>query len=95
MSVIKSFKNKETAKIFRRERSKKLPHDIQQIALRKLRMLHRAQSLQDLRVPPSNHLEKLSGDRAGQYSIRINDQWRICFVWLDQDAYDVEIVDYH
>jgi toxin HigB-1 len=95
MSVIKSFKNKKTAKIFRRERSKKLPHDIQQIALRKLRMLHRAQSLQDLRVPPSNHLEKLSGDRAGQYSIRINDQWRICFVWLDQDAYDVEIVDYH
>jgi toxin HigB-1 len=95
MSVIKSFKNKETAKIFRRERSKKLPHDIQQIALRKLRMLYRAQSLQDLRVPPSNHLEKLSGDRAGQYSIRINDQWRICFVWLDQDAYDVEIVDYH
>jgi toxin HigB-1 len=58
-------------------------------------MLHRAQSLQDLRVPPSNHLEKLPGDRAGQYSIRINDQWRICFVWLDQDAYDVEIVDYH
>jgi toxin HigB-1 len=95
MSVIKSFKDKETAKIFRRQRSKKLPHDIQQIALRKLRMLHRAQSLQDLRVPPSNHLEKLSGDRAGQYSIRINDQWRICFVWLDQDAYDVEIVDYH
>jgi toxin HigB-1 len=95
MSVIKSFKNKETAKIFRRQRSKKLPHDIQQIALRKLRMLHRAQSFQDLRVPPSNHLEKLSGDRAGQYSIRINDQWRICFVWLDQDAYDVEIVDYH
>jgi toxin HigB-1 len=93
--VIKSFKDKESAKIFRRERSKKLPHDIQQIALRKLRMLHRAQSLQDLRVPPSNHLEKLSGDRAGQYSIRINDQWRICFVWLDQDAYDVEIVDYH
>jgi toxin HigB-1 len=94
MIVIKSFKDKETAKIFRRERSKKLPHDIQQIALRKLRMLHRAQSLQDL-LPPSNHLEKLLGDRAGQYSIRINDQWRICFVWLDQDAYDVEIVDYH
>jgi len=93
--VIKSFQNKETAKIFRRERSRKLPLDIQQIALRKLRMLHRVQSLQDLRVPPSNHLEKLSGDRAGQYSIRINDQWRICFVWLDQDAYDVGIVDYH
>jgi toxin HigB-1 len=93
--VIKSFQNKETAKIFRRERSKKLPLDIQQVAFRKLRMLHRAQSLQDLRVPPSNHLEKLSGDRAGQYSIRINDQWRLCFFWLEQDAYDVEIVDYH
>jgi toxin HigB-1 len=93
--VIKSFQNKETAKIFRRERSKKLPLDIQQVAFRKLRMLHRAQSLQDLRVPPSNHLEKLSGDRAGQYSIRINDQWRLCFIWLEQDAYDVEIVDYH
>ncbi|HRO91172.1 MAG TPA: type II toxin-antitoxin system RelE/ParE family toxin, partial [Promineifilum sp.] len=64
-------------------------------ALRKLRMLNRAQSLQDLRVPPANHLEKLSGNRSGQYSIRINDQWRICFAWRDEDAYEVEIVDYH
>ena len=65
------------------------------IALRKLRMLNRSQSLQDLRVPPSNRLEKLSGDRQEQYSIRINDQWRICFIWQDGDAYNVEIVDYH
>ncbi|HRQ14591.1 MAG TPA: type II toxin-antitoxin system RelE/ParE family toxin, partial [Promineifilum sp.] len=64
-------------------------------ALRKLRMLNRAQSLQDLRVPPANRLEKLSDNRSGQYSIRINDQWRICFAWRDEDAYEVEIVDYH
>jgi proteic killer suppression protein len=72
-----------------------LPHDIQQVALRKLRMLDRAVMLQDLRVPPANRLEKLADDRAGQYSIRINDQWRICFEWRDHDAYNVEIVDYH
>ena len=93
--MIKSFREKETAKIFQRQRSRKLPQDIQQIALRKLRMLNNSRSLQDLRVPSSNRLEKLSGDRAGQYSIRINDQWRICFDWQDGDAYDVEIVDYH
>ena len=93
--MIKSFRDKETEKIFNRQRSRKLPSDIQQIALRKLRMLNRSQSLQDLRVPPSNRLEKLLGDRQGQYSIRINNQWRICFVWKDGDAYNVEIVDYH
>lgn len=93
--MIKSFRDLETEKIFRRQRSRRLPHTIQQTALRKLRMLNRSQTLQDLRVPPANRLEKLSGDRAGQYSIRINEQWRICFVWREGDAYDVEIVDYH
>ena len=93
--MIRSFKCKETAKIFDRRRSSRLPHDIQQVALRKLRMLNRAVTLNDLRVPPANRLEKLRGDRAGQYSIRINDRWRICFEWQDNDAYDVEIVDYH
>jgi toxin HigB-1 len=93
--MIRSFKSKETEKVFNRERSQKLPADIQQVALRKLRMLNRAMTLQDLRVPPANRLEKLSGDRAGQYSIRINDQWRICFDWDAGDAQNVEIVDYH
>jgi len=87
--------SKETEKIFNRERSQKLPSDIQQVALRKLRMLNRAVTLQDLRVPPANRLEKLAGDRMGQHSIRINDQWRICFEWVDGDAQNVEIVDYH
>ncbi len=93
--MIRSFRDKETEKIFNRQRSRKLPSDIQPIALRKLRMLNRSQSLQDLRVPPSNRLEKLSGDREDQYSIRINKQWRICFIWQNRDAYNVEIVDYH
>ena len=93
--MIRSFKSKETEKIFNRERSRKLPSDIQQVALRKLRMLNRAVTLQDLRVPPANRLEKLSGGRAGQYSIRINDQWRICFEWKEGNADNVEIVDYH
>ncbi len=93
--MIKSFRDKETEKIFNRQRSRKLPGDIQQIALRKLRMINRAQSLQDLRVPPANRLEKLAGDRAGQFSIRINDQWRICFIWQDGDVLEAEIVDYH
>jgi len=78
-----------------RERSRKLPGDIQQIALRKLRMINNAQNINDLRIPPANRLEKLSGNRAGQYSIRINDQWRICFIWKGGDAYNVEITDYH
>jgi toxin HigB-1 len=93
--MIQSFKDKEARRVFNRQRSRKLPHDIQQVALRKLRMLNRASTLNDLRVPPANRLEKLKGDRAGQYSIRINDQWRICFEWQDGDAYDVEIEDYH
>jgi proteic killer suppression protein len=93
--MIRGFHDKEAEKIFNRERSRKLPHVIQQAALRKLRMLNRSQTLQDLSVPPSNRLEKLSGDRTGQYSIRINNQWRICFVWQDGDAFEVEIVDYH
>jgi len=93
--MIQSFKCSETAKIFHRERSRRLPQSIQQIALRKLRMLNRAVTLNDLRVPPANRLEKLSGNRTGQYSIRINDQWRICFEWRDGEVYNVEIVDYH
>jgi len=93
--VIKSCKGKETEKIFARQRSGKLPQEIQQIAYRKLRMLNNAIDLNDLRIPPANRLEKLSGDREGQYSIRINDKWRICFDWLDGDAMNVEIVDYH
>jgi proteic killer suppression protein len=95
IDVIRSFKCKETEKVFSRQVSRKLPRDIQQVALRKLRMLNRAMTLQDLRVPPANRLEKLRGDRAGQYSIRINDQWRICFEWREGDAYNVEITDYH
>jgi proteic killer suppression protein len=93
--MIKSFASTETEKIAQRQRSRKLPSEIQQIALRKLRMLNNATILDDLRIPPANHLEKLSGNRAGQYSIRINDRWRVCFEWQDGDAYKVEIVDYH
>jgi proteic killer suppression protein len=93
--MIRTFKDSETEKIFNRERSRKLPHEIQQAALRKLRMINRSSTLNDLRVPPGNQLEKLRGERLGQHSIRINDQWRICFVWENGDAYDVEIVDYH
>lgn len=93
--MIRTFQDKEAEKIFARERSRKLPENLLRPALRKLRMLHRATSLDDLRVPPANHLEKLRGDRIGQHSIRINDQWRICFRWQETDAFDVEIVDYH
>ena len=93
--MIKSFKDRETQQIFTRQRSRRLPPDIQQIALRKLRMLNNAHALNDLQIPPANRLEKLVGDRAGQYSIRINDRGRICFAWRDRDADDVEIVDYH
>jgi len=93
--MIRSFKETEAAKIYARQRSKKLPTDIQQVALRKMRMLNNALNLNDLRIPPANRLEKLSGNRAGQYSIRINDQWRLCFEWRDGDAYEVQITDYH
>ena len=93
--MIRSFKDKEAEKIFKRQRSSTLPETMQRVALRKLRMLNRAENLNDLRVPPANRLEKLKGDRLGQHSIRINDQWRICFKWRDSDAFQVEIVDYH
>ena len=93
--MIKSVKDRETEKVLRRELSRRLPTDIRQVAYRKLRMVNNARSLVDLQVPPSNHLEKLKGDREGQYSIRINERWRICFLWRENDAYEVEIVDYH
>jgi proteic killer suppression protein len=93
--MIKSFKDRESEKVFRRQFSRKLPHDVQRAALRRLVYLHAAEQLADLQAPPSNRLEALMGDREGQYSIRINDQWRICFVWRDNNVYDVEIVDYH
>lgn len=93
--MVKSFKDKETEKVYSREGSSKLPRNIQQVALRKLRMINNAKNLNDLRIPPANRLEKLKGAREGQYSIRINDQWRICFTWKEADAYDVEITDYH
>ena len=93
--MIRTFKDVETEKIYQRQRSRKLPSDIQQVALRKLRMINNAASLNDLRIPPANRLEKLTGRREGQYSIRINDQWRICFEWKGGDVFDVEIADYH
>jgi proteic killer suppression protein len=93
--VIKSFRNKETEKTYYREISRRLPREMQQIALRKLRMINNAKNMNDLRIPPATRLEKLSGNREGQHSIRINDQWRICFIWSDGDACDVEITDYH
>lgn len=93
--MIKSFRDREAERIFHRSFSRKLPNDIQRAALRRLMLLHAATELVDLRSPPSNRLEKLSGDRSGQYSLRINDQWRVCFEWVDGDAYNVEIVDYH
>jgi toxin HigB-1 len=93
--MIKSFKDSETEKIYNLERSRRLPNDIQQIALRKLRMLNNAHNINDLRIPPANRLEKLTGNRAGQHSIRINDQWRICFIWENENAFFVEIIDYH
>ena len=93
--VIQTFADKETQRLFAGQYSRKLPTDIQRVALRKLVQLHAAVELDFLRVPPGNRLEALKGDRLGQHSIRINDQWRICFTWRDGDAYDVEIVDYH
>lgn len=94
-AMIRSFHDRDTERVFRRQRVGKFALPLQRASLRKLLLLDAAESPQDLRVPPGNHLEKLAGDREGQYSIRINDQWRICFRWGDGDAYDVEIVDYH
>ena len=93
--MIKSFHSKETEKLFFRQRSPRFSVDIHRTALRKLLLLDAAERLEDLRVPPGNRLEKLTGGRQGQYSIRINDQWRICFRWSKGDAYEVEIADYH
>ena len=93
--MIQSFRCKETAKIFEGRYSKKLPSDIQQRALNKLRLIATVTQLETLRVPPSNHLEALTGNRKGQHSIRINNQWRICFCWQEGNARDVEIADYH
>jgi proteic killer suppression protein len=93
--MIVSFRDTETARIWRGERSSRLPSDIQNVALRKLRLLNRSRDLNDLRVPPGNRLEALKAGRSGQHSIRINDQWRICFVWTAGGPKDVEIVDYH
>lgn len=93
--MIKSFKCRETQKIWNLQKSRKFPADLQDRALRKLSLLDVATTVDDLREPPSNHLENLKGNRKGQMSIRINKQWRICFVWKDGDASNVEIVDYH
>ena len=93
--MIDDFACKETEKIWNQIRSKKLPSDIQQVALRKLRQLNNAQNLTDLRIPPNNRLEALKGNRKGQYSIRVNDQWRICFRWNHGIASNVKIEDYH
>ena len=93
--MIVSFRDDETETVWSGRRSRRLPSDIQAVALRKLRLLNNARRLDDLRVPPANRLEALKGGRRGQYSIRINDQWRICFKWNEGNAYEVEIVDYH
>jgi proteic killer suppression protein len=93
--MIASFRDKEAERIWEGRRSRRLPGDIQAAALRKLRVLNAARSLADLRVPPANRLEALRGDRSGQHSIRINDQWRICFIWRAGHAHEIEIVDYH
>jgi proteic killer suppression protein len=93
--MIKSFRDKETEKLFSRQFSRRVPPDLHRIAWRKLAILDAAERLEDLQVPPGNRLEKLKGEREGQHSIRINDQWRICFRWSEGDAYEVEIVDYH
>ncbi|WP_288195912.1 type II toxin-antitoxin system RelE/ParE family toxin [uncultured Pleomorphomonas sp.] len=93
--MILSFADAETAIIWDGRRSRKLPPDIQAVALRKLRLLNQARQLEDMRIPPGNRLEALKGNRAGEHSIRINDQWRICFVWTEGGPSDVSIVDYH
>lgn len=93
--MIRSFACQETERLFNDEASRRLPTQIQRVARRKLLLLHQARRLDDLRAPPGNRLEALKGDRAGWYSIRVNDQWRICFRWQGEDALGVEIVDYH
>ena len=93
--MIQSFADRDTERLFRRERVRRFPAELHRILLRKLGLVDAAEQLEDLRVPPGNRLEKLTGDRVGQQSIRINDQWRICFRWKDGNAFDVEIVDYH
>ncbi len=93
--MIKSFRSKETKKLFTQRQFARYPTDIQRIALRKLLLLDAAEKIDDLKVPPGNRLEKLTGNRQGQYSIRVNDQWRICFRWSEGDTYEVELVDYH
>ena len=93
--MIRSFRSRDAERLFHRERTRALPPSIHRVALRKLLMLNRTVTLRDLRVPPANRLEALRGDRVGQHSIRSNDQYRVCFVWRDGDAFDVEIVDYH
>lgn len=93
--MIKSFGDKETEKIWNGIPSRKLPSEIQNVARRKLRMINNAQSINDLRIPPANHLEKLSGNLSGLYSIRINNQWQILFNWKNDNAYEVQIIDYH
>ncbi|MHC4235800.1 MAG: type II toxin-antitoxin system RelE/ParE family toxin [Planctomycetota bacterium] len=93
--MIRSFRDKDTELVFNRLRARRLPSAIIRAARRKLLILNAAEKLADMRIPPGNRLEKLSGDRRGQHSIKINERWRICFRWRDGDAYDVEIVDYH
>jgi proteic killer suppression protein len=93
--VIKSFGDRDTERLFGREPVRRYPAELRRVMLRKLVAVDAAEALDDLRVPPGNRLEKLRGDRAGQHSIRVNDQWRVCFTWRDGDAYDVSIVDYH
>lgn len=93
--MIASFKDAETEKIFRGIASRKRPSDLQRVCLRKLLYLHSARTLDGLRIPPGNRLERLKGNRSGQYSIRINDQWKLCFRWAEERAWDVEMVDYH
>jgi proteic killer suppression protein len=93
--VIKTFGDRDTERLFAREPVRRYPAELRRAMLRKLVAVDAAETLDDLRVPPGNRLEKLRGDRGGQHSIRVNDQWRICFVWRDGDAYDVSVVDYH
>ena len=93
--MIRSFACRETERLFNDESSRRLPVQIQRVARRKLLLLHQARTLNDLRVPYGNHLEALKGGRSGQHSIRVNDQWRVCFRWQGQDAFDLEIADYH